>query len=167
MSDFKNKLLEISGEISREDEITNLSEDHKIISRNSRLETRMHEAFSKIISEIESFEYSLGGYSALPYGRVNPEKVIEQAKNNQYMYKKLKKIAYKKMLELKQVIDEVLCPEEEEGEKEIEVEISTSNTETPGFEMETPSTEMETEVQPSNNVKSYLSKKTDMKKKKY
>jgi len=167
MSDFKNKLLEISGEISREDEITNLSEDHKIISRNNRLETRMHEAFSKIISEIESFEYSLGGYSALPYGRVNPEKVIEQAKNNQYMYKKLKKIAYKKMLELKQVIDEVLCPEEEEGEKEIEVEISTSNTETPGSEMETPSTEMETEVQPSNNVKSYLSKKTDMKKKKY
>ena len=74
MSDFKNKLLEISGEISREDEITNLSEDHKIISRNNRLETRMHEAFSKIISEIESFEYSLGGYSALPYGRVNPER---------------------------------------------------------------------------------------------
>jgi len=164
MSDLKNKLLEMSGEISREDEITSLNEDHKIISRNARLEARIHEAFSRLITELESFEYSLGGYGALPYGKVNPEKVIEQAKNNQYMYKKLKNIAYEKLRETKMVIDEVFCPEDHEGHKAhkkmmgygqptLEIEVGTDDTASDETEMD--------------SVAKYMSKKTKMGKNKY
>lgn len=167
--DFKNKLLEMSGEISREDEISSLNEDHRIISRNARLESRIHEAFSRLITDLQSFEYSLGGYSALPYGKVNPEKVIEQAKNNKYMYEKLKKIAYEKLRETKQVIDEVLCPEEyeeKEARKEVmdneqpalEIEVGTSTDVSSGNEVES--------TPPPADTEKYLSKKTKMKKKK-
>lgn len=170
MSDnFKNKLLEMSGEISREDEINSLNEDHRIISRNARLEARMYESFSRLITDIQSYEYSLGGYNAMPYGKVNPEKVIEQAKNNQYMYEKLKKIAYEKLREVKQVVDEVLCPEEYE-EKEARKEVM--DNEQPTLEIEVGSDDIgttddkdSTEV-PGNNLKAYMSKKTKMKSKK-
>lgn len=109
MSDYKNKILSISGEITREEQLEDLNENHKFISNNTRLESRLIEAFSKLINEIENLEYSLKSYST--YG-IEPEKVMEQIKNNKFITSKLRKIACEKLYETKQVIKEVLGTEE-------------------------------------------------------
>lgn len=166
MSDFKNKLLEMSGEISREKgiEYEGLNEDHKLVARNADLEARLYESFAKLMRELRTYEYSLGGFSALPYGKVNPAEVIEQAKNNQYMYKKLRSIAYEKMREVKEVVDAVFAPEEYE-EKEARDEVLGSNENDMGADASAGSEETVRDALGSSDA--YLSKKTKMKKKKY
>lgn len=167
MSDFKNKVLEMSGEISRENEIIEyegLNEDHKLVARNADLEARLHESFAKLMRELRTYEYSLGGYSALPYGKVNPAEVIEQAKNNQYMYKKLRSIAYEKMSEVKEIVDAVFAPEEYE-EKEARDEVLDNDE----IDLE-PSVSTGTQGTVKDALGSsdaYLSKKTKMKKNRY
>lgn len=166
MSNFKNKLLSMSGEITRENEMDNINEDHKMIVRNVDLEARLQEAFAKIMRDIQNFEYSLGGYMSLPYGKTNPAKVIEQARNNELQYKKLKRIAYERMEELKQVIDEVLCPDEYEEKKSFSDPASMSSevpTNTPSLEVEVGTT---TNVGDELGDAAYYSKRTKSKKKK-
>jgi hypothetical protein len=137
MSNFRNKLLSISGEISREEQLENLNEDHRLIVRNNSAEVNLRNAFQELMSQIQNLEYQLGGFNSLPYGTKSPEKIIEQARNTQEQLKKLKMIAYEKLEELKQVIDEVLCPDEyyEGKEKkkdykpEVKMEIGTTDFE--------------------------------------
>lgn len=160
MSDFKNKLLSISGEITREQQLENLNEDHKLIVRNNELESRLQEAFAKIMREIQNFEYSLGGYMSLPYGKVNPSKVIEQARNNELQYKKLKAMAYQRMEELKQVIDEVFCPDDYEKKKEMGT--TSLEIKKPGMEIEVGTTD---DLSSSKEVPFYS--KRDKKKKRF
>jgi len=162
MSDFKNKMLSISGEMTREEQLDSLNEDHKLIVRNNELESRLQESFAKIMRDIQNFEYSLGGYMSLPYGKVNPAKVIEQARNNELQYKKLKAIAYKRMEELKQVIDEVFCPDDYEKKKEMNTISSTLEVKKPNLEIEVGTTD---DLSSSEDVP-YYSKKTYKKKKK-
>lgn len=164
MSSFKNKLLSISGEMSREDELDNLNEDHKIIVRNVDLEARLQESFARIMREIQSFEYSLGGYMALPYGKTSPSKIIDQAKNNELQQKKLKSIAYERMNELKQVIDEVFCPDDYEEKQSLSDPVATTPEEAPRLEVEIGTAKT---VKDELGDAAYYSKKTKKRKRDY
>ena len=113
MSNFKNKLLSISGEMSREEQLENLNEDHRYITKENSVEVNLRQAFQEVMSRVQSIEYELSGFNSLVYGAQSPEKIIEQARRTQEQQKKLKAIAYEKLDELKQVIDEVLCPDDE------------------------------------------------------
>lgn len=177
MSNFKNKMLSISGELSREDELNSLNEDHKLITRNVELEARLQEAFAKIMREIQSFEYSLGGYMSLPYGKSNPSKVIEQARNNQLQYKKLKSIAYERMEELREVIDDVFCLEDEDenelaNAKSAMTDTMASSSNSYSSEPEEPSLDIQVGTKVKDELgdgSAYYSKKTKKtsKKKRY
>lgn len=174
MSNFKNKMLSISGELSREDELESINEDHKIIARNADLEAHIHDAFAKLMRELQSFEYRLGGYGSLPYGKTSPQKIIYQAKNNEEQYKKLKRIAYERLKEVKQVVDEVFCPSEYEEKKKEKKDDLFAEPERAGMEPEeTPEPEqnvgstIELELGDSDKYpKKVYSKKTYGKKKK-
>jgi K+/H+ antiporter YhaU regulatory subunit KhtT len=169
MSNFKNKMLSISGELSREDELNSLNEDHKLITRNVELEARLQDAFAKIMREIQSFEYSLGGYMSFPYGKSNPSKIIEQARNNQLQYKKLKSIAYERMEELREVIDDVFCLEDEDENELANAKSAMTDTMATSSEPEEPSLDIEIGTKVKNELGDgsvYYSKKTGKKKKK-
>ena len=116
MSDIKKQIVEMADVYGKQSMV---NEDHKIVIRDSNAESRLLNAFTNLMNDINGLEYMV---RSLPYYEKNsPSEVIEQSNKNLKLMKRLKFIAYKKLEEVKEVIDDVLCPPEEKEEKVLSV----------------------------------------------
>lgn len=116
MSDIKKQIVEMADVYGNQSMV---NEDHKIVVRDSNAESKLLNSFTNLMNDINGLEYMVRSFPY--YNKTSPSEVIDQANKNLKLMKRLKFIAYKKLEEVKGVIDDVFCPPEEKKEKVLSV----------------------------------------------